>query len=351
MTLILSGTDGLSDVDGSAATPAIRGTDANTGIFFPAADTIAFSEGGTEVARFNANAQFVAAAGTASLPVITTTGDTNTGIFFPAADTIAFSEGGVEAMRIDSSGNVGIGLASTGDTLLEIYGANSATTYKNVNTGTGSSDGFYVGMAKSSGTDGYVYNRESANVIFGTANAERMRIDTSGNLLVGKTAQSPTTAGIEFVPPAVSGSGITVTSAQSSNLYSGFQMYSTGAAAYRFYVTFDGKINATFTTITAIASDVRLKQDIVDYDKGLEEVLALQPRYFAYKNEPDKKLSGFIAQEVQTVIPEAIQPTLQDPEMFTYSIDWYPLLVKAIQEQQAIITQLQADVAALKGTA
>jgi hypothetical protein len=51
MSLILSGTDGLSDVDGSAATPAIRGTDANTGIFFPAADTIAFAEGGTEVMR------------------------------------------------------------------------------------------------------------------------------------------------------------------------------------------------------------------------------------------------------------------------------------------------------------
>ena len=51
MTLILSGTDGLSDVDGSAATPAIRGTDANTGIFFPAADTIAFSEGGVESMR------------------------------------------------------------------------------------------------------------------------------------------------------------------------------------------------------------------------------------------------------------------------------------------------------------
>ena len=48
MSLILSGTDGLSDVDGSASTPAIRGTDTNTGIFFPAADTIAFAEGGTE---------------------------------------------------------------------------------------------------------------------------------------------------------------------------------------------------------------------------------------------------------------------------------------------------------------
>jgi hypothetical protein len=60
MTLILSGTNGVSDIDGSAATPAIRGTDANTGIFFPAADTIAFSEGGVEVMRLDssANLQF-----------------------------------------------------------------------------------------------------------------------------------------------------------------------------------------------------------------------------------------------------------------------------------------------------
>jgi hypothetical protein len=53
MTLILSGTNGLSDVDGDASTPAVRGTDANTGIFFPAADTIAFSEGGAEAMRID----------------------------------------------------------------------------------------------------------------------------------------------------------------------------------------------------------------------------------------------------------------------------------------------------------
>jgi hypothetical protein len=59
MSLILSGTDGLSDVDGSAATPAIRGTDANTGIFFPAADTIAFSEGGVESMRIDASSNLL----------------------------------------------------------------------------------------------------------------------------------------------------------------------------------------------------------------------------------------------------------------------------------------------------
>ena len=53
-------------------------------------------------------------AGTVSAPAITTSGDTNTGIFFPAADTIAFTEGGVESMRVNSSGNLGLGTTSPG---------------------------------------------------------------------------------------------------------------------------------------------------------------------------------------------------------------------------------------------
>jgi hypothetical protein len=51
----------------------------------------------------------VVSAGTTAAPSITPTGDSNTGIFFPAADTIAFAEGGVEAARLDSSGRLGIG--------------------------------------------------------------------------------------------------------------------------------------------------------------------------------------------------------------------------------------------------
>jgi hypothetical protein len=153
MTLILSGTNGLSDVDGSAATPAIRGTDANTGIFF-GADIIGFAEGGAEVARFNADAQFVAAAGTASLPVITTTGDVNTGIFFPAADTIAFAEGGAEVARFNADAQF---VAAAGTALLPVI-----TTTGDVNTG--------------------MWFPAADTIAFAEGGVESMRLDSSANL-------------------------------------------------------------------------------------------------------------------------------------------------------------------------
>jgi hypothetical protein len=71
-------------------------------------DTITIPSGAT----LSSTDPLVFPAGTVSLPAITTTGDTNTGIFFPAADTIAFTEGGAEAMRITSDGTVGINKTS-----------------------------------------------------------------------------------------------------------------------------------------------------------------------------------------------------------------------------------------------
>jgi hypothetical protein len=55
MTVTINGTTGVAGVDGTAGTPSYQGNDSNTGIFFPAADTIAFTEGGVEVARFNSS--------------------------------------------------------------------------------------------------------------------------------------------------------------------------------------------------------------------------------------------------------------------------------------------------------
>ena len=68
-------------------------------------------------------------AGAVGTPTLTTSGDTNTGIFFPAADTIAFSEGGAESLRIDSSGDVGIG---TTDPITKLH-INTSSSGSNVN--------------------------------------------------------------------------------------------------------------------------------------------------------------------------------------------------------------------------
>jgi len=67
MTLILSGTDGLSDIDGSVSTPAIRGTDANTGVYFPGVDRLGFSTGGVQRGEFDASGNFLMNSGYGSV--------------------------------------------------------------------------------------------------------------------------------------------------------------------------------------------------------------------------------------------------------------------------------------------
>jgi hypothetical protein len=103
MSLILSGTDGLSDVDGTAATPAIRGTDTNTGIFFPAADTIAFSEGGVEQMRLNSSGDLQMNSGYGS---VATAFGCRAWVNFNGTGTVAIrASGNVSSITDNGTGN------------------------------------------------------------------------------------------------------------------------------------------------------------------------------------------------------------------------------------------------------
>ena len=309
MSLILNGTDGLSDVDGSAATPAIRGTDANTGIFFP------------------------------------------------AADTIGFAEGGVESMRITSAGNVGIGGTPLSDTRLLISNGGAVGMEFSPNIAIANENRL---LSYNRGTSAYApMNYDASTHQFLIGSSERMRIDSSGNVLVGKTSYSSSANGFQF-GPADNGTNIGLLSVTGNSTNAGataYQLYSTSNSTFRFYVNYAGTVFAQSTTISGI-SDQRLKENIVDLDVGLNAVMALKPRKFDWKEGKGKDKKGdrgWIAQEFETVFPDMIDewkdPAPEGEEPYkAVNADLIPILVKAIQEQQAIINELKARIETLENT-
>jgi hypothetical protein len=142
MSITINGSTGIAGVDGSAGTPSVQGA------------------------------------------------DTNTGMFFPAADTVGVSTGGTERMRIDSSGNVGVGTSSPA-AKLEVSGAVTRLTSTNPNLQINSmaSPGYksninflQSGSAKYEiGVD--IGNNGNNNLFFydNVVGSERARIDSSGN--------------------------------------------------------------------------------------------------------------------------------------------------------------------------
>jgi hypothetical protein len=129
------------------------------------------------------------AAGAVGTPAITTTGDTNTGIFFPAADTIAFAEGGAEAMRIDSSGRLGIGTSTPSVGLLQVkVGTDQNFSVRSLSSETAIEA--FNDAANANVPLRYVASEHK----FQSGTTERMRIDSSGNVGIGAVGAGTSSA-------------------------------------------------------------------------------------------------------------------------------------------------------------
>lgn len=278
----------------------------------------------------------------------------------------------VNRFVIDSAGNVGIGATTVqsrlavadGGRLLTAGAWSSAViglkqTTGNINdlsqlvfgysSGTQTYGSAYMGFIETNqGTNGYgdlVFGTRSVNT--DTQPTERMRIDSSGNLLIGTTSTSQSSnTGVKISPSGTCwlvGSGIDA-----------FSYYNNSAGAYRFYVQQTGQIVATFTTINAV-SDQRLKENVKDLDIGLEQIIQLKPRRFDWKEgkgQNKKNAVGFIAQEFETIFPESVGTLNAGEDGVEYKTicheELIPTLVKAIQEQQAIIGDLKARIELLE---
>ena len=282
----------------------------------------------------------------------------------------------IERMRITSAGNVGIGTASP-NRLTEIVGSNGATL--GVSTSSSGSSILYgrLAMYSTAASNSYIdYGGEirsysGAGIDYsdlrfytagGSASGERMRITSGGFVLVNRT----TTLNNGWLEVNGDGSRSGVACNQ----------VSTASSAQIYFSNPNGIVGSIFSSGSATSyntsSDYRLKENIKPVENALSILNQLKPCSFYFIADADEEVMGFIAHEVQEVIPQAVtgekdgfrieeievspaqldeegnvitEAVVEEKEIPVYQgIDHsklVPLLVAAIQELKAEIDSLK----------
>jgi hypothetical protein len=275
-----------------------------------------------------------------------------------AGNAISFTQ----AMTLDASGNLLVGTTTSAYKTTAYVSGQDGFCVQNSATGTGTGNGTLFGLDSSS--NGVMWSFDAVNLVFGNTNTERARIDTSGNLGVG------TTSPINYAPLTVAKAAMNTNIGQicAASVSAGdvgiagmsvWKTDSTNTASQIFFKFIinnggngSGQINANGANSAAFGSysDSRLKENIIELPSQLSNIMALRPVEFDYiESEGGGHQIGFIAQEMQEVYPDAVG-VRQPDEMLTIT-GWSKTearLVKAIQEQQAIIEQMQTRLAALE---
>jgi hypothetical protein len=281
-----------------------------------------------------------------------------TGTYLP----MTFYTNGSERVRINTSGQVGIGTTSpsaplqvqaiTGGIAMRLQGrASPADGYSDISFYNNANTVSFASLGTSN--SGMFFGTNTAiPLAFYTNSAEVGRFDSSGNLLVGATSGASARIYAE--------GGTSYHSIRSlANTAGNVAIYGTStnnsATGYCAYFNNTGSSTGLFISNTAAwqsTSDQRLKTDVKNLD-STSKLLQLRAVDYLWKSqetseEPNKRNFGFIAQEVKEIFPDLVG--VSPDGMF--SVEYTGLiapLVKAIQEQQALISQLTARITALEG--
>jgi hypothetical protein len=269
-------------------------------------------------------------------------------------NSMQFRTNSAERMRIDSSGNVGIGVTPTAGygRKLQVHsaaGGGASVHITDSSTGTTASDGLelitFAGAA-------YIWNREASFMSFGTSATERMRIDSSGNLLVGATSYG--SVGTNGSQIGKNGTGI-FRSAVDIPMYLNRVVSNSGYYAVLSVFREDvqsGYIGASQggTPSFAAPSDIRLKENITDHESELSNIMSLRPVRWDWKDSERGAGEGFVAQELeQTGWFDLVSEDENGYKIVSGLGAVETRLIKALQEAVTRIETLESEVAALKG--
>ncbi len=306
---------------------------------------------GTDVGalRIN-NGRFILSGRNSSNPVQIQTHDGNEDIEVDPDGFIKMETAGAERLRIDASGNVGIGVTSPSCILHASTGSSGSgliDVARFENEGTSANDGARIQLTAGSSTSGAGIGclgdaLNSAHLVFHAGgNTERMRLTSSGHLLVGSTTNVAANAKI-FAKG--SGVGIAVGYGTGSSEYRHLYMNSGDGSLYFFNNTNYANLSASGAWTNA--SDRRIKKNIVDIKYGLEDVLKIQTRSYQMKEVSGDHI-GLIAQEVEEIIPEVVSGDPEKQLCLNYG-SLVAVAFKAIQEQQTVIESLKTRITALE---
>ena len=237
---------------------------------------------------------------------------TGNGMYLPRTNTLGFSTNGTEKMRLDASGSLLIGKTTSTNSVFKLQVGNGSTDQRISLT---SNNPYSFGISRGTGNHYYIgaTDETASSLLFSnSAGTERLRITDGGKVWIGYTSDN---------------------------------------GAYPLQV--NGQIFATNATIAT--SDIKYKENIAPLNKGLEIVNKLKPVTFNFKNDTENNFSeyeevGFIAQEVDRAlstetfsksIVKASDDTDPNSTMGLATQNLIPILVKAIQEQNQLIKQLE----------